>query len=99
MSRIIEQIEKRMKAVEMTQAEMAKKVNVSPVTICRYMKGERFPDLEILEQMADAIGLKLVLMEKSTKEKEVLESISFAWRTASNLEQELWQIKEILKDE
>lgn len=99
MSRIIEQIEKRMKAVEMTQAEMAKKVNVSPVTICRYMKGERFPDLEILEQMADAIGLKLVLMEKSTKEKEILESISFAWRTASNLEQELWQIKEILKDE
>lgn len=99
MSRIIEQIEKRMKAVEMSQAEMAKKVNVSPVTICRYMKGERFPDLEILEQMADAIGLKLVLMEKSTKEKEVLESISFAWRTASNLEQELWQIKEILKDE
>lgn len=99
MNRIIEQIEKRMKAVEMTQAEMAKKVNVSPVTICRYMKGERFPDLEIFEQMADAIGLKLVLMEKSTKEKEILESISFAWRTASNLEQELWQIKEILKDE
>ena len=55
MNRIIEQIKKRMDSVEMSQAEMAEKIHVSPVTIYRYMKGERIPDLEVLEQMAEVV--------------------------------------------
>ena len=98
MNRIIEQIKKRMDSVEMSQAEMAEKIHVSPVTICRYMKGERFPDLEVLEQMAEVVGLKVVLMRRSDKEVDVLEQLNFAWHTASNLEQELWRIKAILRN-
>jgi transcriptional regulator with XRE-family HTH domain len=44
---------------KITQLALAEKVGVTQVTINRYVKGERFPDPEMIEKIFQATGQKV----------------------------------------
>ena len=43
----------------MTQADLAKKLNISPQAVSKWETGESIPDIEMLELLADLYGLTL----------------------------------------
>lgn len=43
----------------MTQKELAKELNVTPVTIQNYENNRRKPDFQVLDELADILGCKL----------------------------------------
>lgn len=47
------------KAQHMTQADLAKKLNISPQAVSKWETGESIPDIEMLELLADLYGLTL----------------------------------------
>lgn len=43
----------------MTQADLAKKLNISPQAVSKWKTGESIPDIEMLEILSDLYGLTL----------------------------------------
>lgn len=52
----MEQIEKRRKALHMTQEDLALAASVTRVSIARYESGERIPSVDIAARIAQALG-------------------------------------------
>lgn len=52
---------------QMTQAELASKLNVTDKAISRWERGLGFPDINTLEPLADALGITVVELMKSEK--------------------------------
>ena len=50
-----------------TQAELAKKINVTDKAISRWERGLGFPDINTIEPLADALGLSIVEVMQSEK--------------------------------
>ena len=48
-------IEERLKAMKMSQRDLAEKLNVSEVTVSRWLSGERNPSLETMNSIASAL--------------------------------------------
>ena len=48
-------IEERLKAMKMSQRDLAEKLNVSEVTVSRWLSGERNPSLETMNNIASAL--------------------------------------------
>ena len=49
-------IEERLRALHMTQRDLAAMLGVSEVTVSRWLSGERNPSIETLSKIADALG-------------------------------------------
>ena len=43
----------------MSQTELAKKIGISNVTICRYLTGERAPRIDVLTRIASVFGISV----------------------------------------
>lgn len=57
MKTIAQKIEEGLERINMSQKELAKKVNVTEATISRYLSGARNPRGEILSKIAVALGV------------------------------------------
>lgn len=60
---------------DMTQAELARRVNVTKQTISNYERLERDPDLEILEKIADALNVPMSMLVSRDGQQALLNSI------------------------
>lgn len=49
-------IEERLRAKKMSQKDLAEKLDVTEVTVSRWLSGERDPSIETLNRIADALG-------------------------------------------
>lgn len=49
-------IEIQLKRNNMTQKDLAEKLDVSEVTVCRWLSGDRDPSIETLNKIAEALG-------------------------------------------
>lgn len=61
---LIEQIVRIRKKLNITQAELAKKANVSQQAISRLEKEKHIPKVDTLLKIVDGLGLKLTLTER-----------------------------------
>ena len=58
------------KASGLTQAELAEKLNYSDKAVSKWERGESFPDLVVLKQIADLYGVKIdTLISEPVQEK------------------------------
>lgn len=64
---ILEQIKKKMDEHHISQNEMAYRIDVTPVSMCRWLTGKRHPTVNYLEKMADELGCTLELKEKKNE--------------------------------
>ena len=58
------------KEKQLTQAELAHKLNVTDKAVSRWERGLGFPDINTLEPLADALGITLTQLMKCSKEIE-----------------------------
>ena len=58
------------KEKQLTQAELARKLNVTDKAVSRWERGLGFPDINTLEPLADALGITLTQLMKCSKEIE-----------------------------
>lgn len=61
MSDIMKALKKRATEIEMSQVDIAERLGVTTVTICRWFKGEREPSIEYVEKLALILGLRVCL--------------------------------------
>lgn len=54
----------------MTQAELAKKLQVTDKAVSRWERGLGFPDINSIEPLADALGVSILEIMRSEKIKE-----------------------------
>lgn len=63
-------IAKKRKEQNITQAELAKRLNVTDKAVSRWERGVGFPDINTLEPLADALGITLTELMKCSKETD-----------------------------
>ena len=71
MTKTVEQLKKRMEEIGMPQKQLADEINVSYVTVSRWMNGTRQPTIDHVEMMADVLGVTIDI-NAGEKEKEVI---------------------------
>jgi len=71
MTETMVQLKKRMEEIGMSQKQLADEINVSYVTVSRWMNGTRHPTIENVEKMADVLGVTIDI-NAGEKEKEVI---------------------------
>lgn len=60
-------ISEQRKALGMTQQELAGKINVTDKAVSRWERGKGLPDINIIEPLADALGISISELMKSEK--------------------------------
>lgn len=63
-------IAKIRKENQLTQAELAKRLNVTDKAVSRWERGLGYPDINTLEPLADALGVSLTELMKCSKDVE-----------------------------
>lgn len=63
MTNIMQQIIDDCRLRGITQRELAIKSGLTEASVCRYLKGERTPNLKNAERMAKVLGLRLALVK------------------------------------
>ena len=63
-------IAKKRKEKQITQAELAKRLNVTDKAVSRWERGIGFPDINTLEPLADALGVTLTELMRCSEEAE-----------------------------
>lgn len=58
------------KEKQITQAELAKKLNVTDKAVSRWERGVGYPDINTLEPLADALGITLTELMKCSRNTE-----------------------------
>ena len=61
------------KAANLTQAELAEKLNYSDKAVSKWERGESFPDLYVLKQIADFYGVTIDTLINEPKKPEKAE--------------------------
>lgn len=66
------------KAMNLTQAELAEKLNYSDKAISKWERGESIPDVSVLKSIADIFSVKVdyLLTEDHTDERDVVKKVS-----------------------
>lgn len=64
MSKTIKQIKELMKQKGISHEQMSEIINVTPVTMHRWMNGTRTPNIEYVERMALVLGMQIGLVYK-----------------------------------
>ncbi len=71
------------KAVPLTQAELAEKLNYSDKAISKWERGESIPDVAVLKQIADLFGVSVdYLLEEEHRIETTLQSVP--WQKKKN---------------
>lgn len=85
---------------EMTQKQLAQKLNVTDKAVSRWERGLGFPDISLLEPLADALGLTITELIKSERipqedipQKEVSELLKEAFTILGDQWEEKWEKK------
>lgn len=95
-------IQLRRKELGLTQAELAEKLYVTPKAISRWERGIGFPDIKLLQSVADALDVTIVeLMHGERMEKALSreEASSLVTETVGQMEQQrrmTWKRKLLL---
>lgn len=63
-------VQVRRKELGMLQSELAEKLNVTAKAVSRWERGVGFPDIKLLEPLADALDLSLIELMQSRKMEE-----------------------------
>ena len=63
-------IAKKRKEKQITQKELAKRLNVTDKAVSRWERGIGFPDINTLEPLADVFGITLTELMRCSKETE-----------------------------
>lgn len=63
-------IAKKRKEKQITQAELAKRLNVTDKAVSRWERGLGFPDINTLEPLSDALGITLTELMRCSKGNE-----------------------------
>ncbi len=77
-------IAKKRKEKQITQAELAKRLNVTDKAVSRWERGVGFPDINTLEPLADALGITLTELMRCSEgaeknlDDEIIASIEIA---------------------
>lgn len=58
----------------MTQTDLANKIGVSNVTICRYLTGERIPRLDVVAKVAHEFNVSLDFLLGLSEDKDIKDS-------------------------
>ena len=72
-----------------TQLDIATKLNVSPATVSSWTSGQKFPRIDVLEQLADYFDIRWSLLaEEGGIDRGIVEAeerrLLRAWRNASD---------------
>jgi len=67
MSKTIKQIKELMYAKGITHEQMSAIIDVTPVTMHRWMNGTRTPNIEYVERMALVLGMQVGLVYKGER--------------------------------
>ena len=65
-----EYIAKKRKEKQITQKELAKRLNVTDKAVSRWERGLGFPDINTFEPLADALGITLTELMRCSRETE-----------------------------
>jgi len=57
----MKRIKREITTQQISQKQLAERIGVSPVTVCRWMNGTRQPDIDEVEKMVLALGLHLLI--------------------------------------
>ena len=80
-----ENISKLRVANDMTQAELAKKLNYSDKAISKWERGESLPDVVVLKQIADMFGVTLDFLTSEQKEIVPVEKPQYKWMSKNHM--------------
>jgi len=69
MIRIADNLREILNKNNWTQAELARRAEITPWQISTYIKGVRLPHLDTLCRLADAVGVSLDLLVRGEKQK------------------------------
>ena len=69
MAKVNERLRSLRKEKHWTQEELAKRLGLSPSAVGMYERGEREPNLETLEKMADVFGVSLASLFEGVEKK------------------------------
>ncbi len=85
---------------DMTQKQLAKKLNVTDKAVSRWERGLGFPDISLLEPLADTLGLTIAELMKSERipqeeipQKEVSDLLQEAFVLMGNQWEEKWETR------
>ena len=67
MSKTIKQIKELMKQKGISHEQMSEIIDVTPVTLHRWMNGTRTPNVEYVERMALVLGMQVGLIYKGER--------------------------------
>lgn len=87
-----EQIANRRKALGMTQKELAEKLHVTDKAVSKWERGVNFPDLGLLEDLADALETKptvLLGLEESQSEEIVSSLVELSAEQAESAQRDV----------
>ena len=62
----------------LTQKELAEKLNVSTAAVSKWENGKGFPDISILEQLSDKLGISITELVKGERSEKNIETDSVA---------------------
>ena len=83
-------IQERRKELGMTQNDLAEKLNVTAKAVSRWERGVGFPDIHLLEPLAEALGITLIeLMQTRRIEEPVAPSVLSNTVTAIRQQEDL----------
>lgn len=81
-----ENIAELRKAMQLTQLELADKLNYSDKAVSKWERGESIPDISVLKQIADMAGVKVdFLLQKDHPPEIVAEVVSDAHQNRNHL--------------
>lgn len=63
-------VQERRKELGMRQSELAERLNVTPKAVSRWERGVGFPDIKLLEPLAEALNITLIELMQSQKMEE-----------------------------
>ena len=95
-------VQRRRKELGLTQADLAEKLHITPKAVSRWERGVGFPDINLLQPLADALDITIVELmhgEKIEKELSKEEASSLVTQTVDQMEQQrkmTWKRKLLL---
>lgn len=95
-------VQARRKELGLTQSELAEKLNVTAKAVSRWERGVGFPDIQLLQPLAEGLDITLIELMQSrriTEDIPVTEAdamVSDVMDTLQNQQNQSWKIKALL---
>lgn len=93
MTETMKQIRDIVETKNISQVELATKVNASIASVSRWLKGTRDPKISDVEKLVDALGMKIIICNKD--EDQLYAQQMYSLKTIKRM---LWTLFEALND-